>query len=193
MRAAGPLLALAMAVALAVAVAGDASAQAQRPAPPPGEIYAHLRPTFSVRVPPGFTINERYRYTRLGPGKAIEGVAFAIPRAMTEGTNLAADSYVSVEWRDGQRCTLADFLDGATEEAQLSDNGVRWQVGTAGDSGAGNIYEETVHLRGCDAVRSFVHTTNIANYPPGTVRAYDRVALGNAADAIRRSLKWGGR
>ncbi|MCX7366716.1 MAG: hypothetical protein NTV97_33555 [Alphaproteobacteria bacterium] len=184
-------------VVLALALmTGAAHAQTQAPRappPPPGEFYAHLRPAFSLRVPPGFTINERHRYTRLGPGKAIEGVAFMIPRAMTEGTNLAADSYVSVEWRDGQRCTLADFLADATEEEQLNDNGVRWQVGTAGDAGAGNIYEETVHLRGCDAVRGFVHSTNIANYPPGTVRAYDRVALGNAVDAIRRSLKWGGR
>lgn len=190
MRAAGLLLA----VALAAVGVGSALAQAQRPAPPPpGEFYAHLRPAFSVRVPPGFTINERYRYTRLGPGRTIEGVAFAIPKTMTEGTNLAADSYISVEWRDGQRCTLADFLADATEEAPLSENGGRWLVGTAGDAGAGNLYEETVHVRGCDAVRSFVHSTNIANYPPGTVRAFDRVALGNAADAIRRSLRWGGR
>lgn len=192
MRAAGLLLA----AVLAVAGADAARAQSQAPraaAPPPGEIYAHLRPTFSVRVPPGFTINERHRYTRLGPGKTIEGVAFAIPKSMTDGTNLAADSYISIEWRDGQRCTVADFLADATEEAPLRENGGRWLVGTAGDAGAGNLYEETVHVRGCDAVRSFVHSTNIGNYPPGTVRAFDRVALGNAADAIRRSLKWGGR
>lgn len=192
MRVAGVLLALAM------AVAGSASARAQappqRPAPaPPGEVYAHQRPTFTMRVPPGFAANERYRYTRLASGKAIEGVAFAIPATMVGGTNLSPDSYISVEWRDGQRCTLADFLDGATEEKPLRENGMAWTVGTAGDAGAGNLYEETVYLRGCDAVRSFVHSTNIGNYPPGTIRAYDRVTLGNAVDSIRRSLKWGNR
>lgn len=198
MRAAALLPAVAIALALAVA-AGGAEAQRpgqapkQNPSEAPGQVWVNDRPPFTVAVPPGFTPNPRYRYTRLASGKAIEGVAFTIPRALTDGTNLAADSYVSVEWRDGQRCTLADFLDGATEESPLNENGLRWTVGTSGDGAAGNFYEETIHLRGCDAVRGFVHSTNIANYPPGTIRAYDRVTLANLYGSVRRSLKWGRR
>jgi hypothetical protein len=37
-------------------------------------------------------------------------------------------------------------------------------------------------------VRYFVHSTNIGNYPEGAVTAYDRTALLDAFDAIRRSL-----
>jgi hypothetical protein len=40
----------------------------------------------------------------------------------------------------------------------------------------------------CLAVRYFVHTSVLENYPPGVVRAYDHAVLIATFDAIRRSL-----
>ena len=42
-------------------------------------------------------------------------------------------------------------------------------------------------LRG-EAVRYFIHSSNIGNYPEGAVREFDRQALLNQFDQIRRSL-----
>jgi hypothetical protein len=40
----------------------------------------------------------------------------------------------------------------------------------------------------CTAVRYFLHSTNIGNYPEGAVREFDRAGLRAAFDAVRNSL-----
>jgi hypothetical protein len=79
---------------------------------------------------------------------------------------------------------------GSTTE--VVDNGVTYSVAKGSDAGAGNQYSETVYaLPGtspCTAVRYFVHSTQLGNYPPGTVKAFDQIALLNEFDGIRRSL-----
>jgi hypothetical protein len=41
----------------------------------------------------------------------------------------------------------------------------------------------------CTAVRYLVHSTNIGNYEPGAVREFDRPALIDLFDQIRRSYR----
>lgn len=156
--------------------------------------YAHRNPVFTVAVPAGYTVNEQYRYERLGPGKQVPGVALQVPKALTAGTNLAPDSYISVEYlepgRPGQRCTMAQFLDNADLRKPLETK-VSWEVATSGGAGAGNFYDETVHRDGCWAIRAFVHSTNIANYEPGKVREYDKARLQRDLRAVLESFTAG--
>ena len=79
----------------------------------------------------------------------------------------------------------------------MTENGTEYSVASLSDAGAGNLYEEKVYaLVGtspCLAVRTFIHSTNIANYDPGTVTAFDEAALTGAVrrhpqDAHRRAV-----
>ena len=149
---------------------------------------------FSLRYPPGYTVNGGYVYEGLGPGHDITGVSFTIPAGMTQGTNLADDTRLSIETLpDAPACTADLFLpDGASAPTTVTENGTDYSVASLSDAGAGNIYEETVHaLVGtspCLAVRYFVHSANIDNFDPGSVTAFDAAALTAEFDAIRKTL-----
>lgn len=148
---------------------------------------------FSVRYPEDWTVDPGYAYTLLGPDQAIRGVAFRVPADARAGTNLAQDSAVSVERADGGACTPATFLGTELRDtATVTENGRSWQVGRGGGAGAGNFYDETVHVTeaggACYGIRLFIHTTNVANYDPGTVTEFDRSVLDAAYAQFRASF-----
>ncbi len=156
--------------------------------------YSKPLGTFSVQYPPTYTVNAAYTYSQLGPSKIINGVKFTIPAALASGTNLSSDSGVSVEEIPGAAsCTAARFLYDVTNPRQVSENGINYSVGDAGGVGAGNFYEERVYAipgtSPCLAVRYFIHSTNIGNYAPGTVREFDKTALIKEFDKIRATLQ----
>lgn len=148
---------------------------------------------FSIAAPATFTPDPTHDYQSLGPGKDIKGFALIIPAALAKGTNLGGDSYIAVETLPGASpCTAAPFLDSPTVAPTVTTNGITYSVATSSDAGAGNFYDETVYaVQGsspCLGVRYFIHSTNIANYDPGTVKAFDRAALIAQFDAIRATL-----
>ncbi len=163
-------------------------------APADWESFASSEYGFSLRYPPGYTINGGYVYEGLGPGHDITGVSFTIPAAMTTGTNLSDDTRLSVETLpDASSCTADLFLpEGADAPTTMTENGTEYSVASLSDAGAGNLYEEKVYaLVGtspCLAVRTFIHSTNLANYDPGTVTAFDEAALTAQFGAIRKTL-----
>ena len=150
---------------------------------------------FSIKYPPGYTATTSYSYQALGPGKSINGVKFTIDPTIATGTNLASDSYVSVEQLpvDAVNCTASLFLgDQVGATSTVTDNGVTYSVASGNDAGAGNLYNEMVYAipgsSQCTAVRYFIHSSQIGNYPPGMVTAFDQNALVAQFDGIRRSL-----
>jgi hypothetical protein len=153
--------------------------------------------TFSVVYPSNYTVDESYTYTQVNPKKPISGVKFTIPGSMATGTNLASDTYVSVEMLPhAKKCTGDIYVAANVRPQTLTDtNGVEYSVATSSGAAAGNLYEETVYaLTGsspCTAVRYWIHSSNIANYTPGTVQEFNRDALLSAFDTIRRSLMLG--
>jgi hypothetical protein len=143
---------------------------------------------FSIAYPAGWTVDAHYARDLSPP---IHGVAFTVPASFTAGTNLGSDTRLSVEHVAGP-CSASRFLDAAVDEHSVTEDGRTWSVATASDAGAGNRYEETVHAvaRGetCFGIHTFIHYAAIENFDPGTVRAFDRAALGNIFDRMRRSF-----
>ena len=113
---------------------------------------------------------------------------------MSDGTNLASDTRLSVEsLPDAADCTADIFLpEGADRPTTVTENGTDYSRASLTDAGAGNLYEDKVFaLAGtspCLAVRYFIHSTNIENYDPGTVTAFDEAALLAQFDGIRQTL-----
>jgi hypothetical protein len=189
----------ALTAALAVAVAGCADTAPPPPvkAPAPPEAPRLQRYTgagFSIDTPLAYAVDTGYDYEAFGPGKDIHGVSFTIPAALATGTNLSPDSYLAVETLPGlSACTAAPFVSDGDVLAPVTENGVAFSVAHATQGAAGNFYEETVYAatgtRPCIAVRYFIHSTNIANYDPGTIKAFDKAALLAQFDVIRKSLR----
>lgn len=152
---------------------------------------------FSLQYPVGFTVNQRYAYAGLGSEQEIPGVAFTVPASLAAGTNLSADTYLSVERLGaspiGLACDPLMFLPQAQSFSTVVDGGVTYLVAVGGGAAAGNRYEETVYLpqigSGCTAIRYLIHSTNLGNYEPGTVREFDRAALLQLLDGLRRSYQ----
>ena len=156
------------------------------------QTYANSTDGFSLRLPSGYTTDATYRYQEFGPGKDIAGIKFTIPAAMAAGTNLGADTYLSVEEIPQTRdCSASLFLGHVTPHA-VTESGTDYSVASSTGAGAGNRYYETVYaLLGtspCIAVRYFIHYGVFENYPPGAVRRFDQQAILNQFDAIRHTL-----
>ena len=159
--------------------------------------YASSTAAFSIGYPSDYTVDEQYVYDQLGPGRYIPGVRFVIPTSMATGTNLSDyDTGVSVETLPkATNCSASFFLYDSPKAVSYTDNGVTYSVASTSGAGAGNFYEEEVWAipgtKPCIAVRYFIHSTNIGNYPPDTVTEFDRQALLEQFDKIRQSLVLG--
>jgi len=149
--------------------------------------------TFSFVYPSSFSLNDKYAYEGV-PNKPIDGVKVTIPMEMATGTNLSSyDTGVSVEILPrAQTCTGDIYILPNVKATSLTENGVEYSLATTSGAGAGNLYEEYVYAltssKPCTAIRYFIHSTQVANYPEGTVRAFDRNALMSSFDDIRHSL-----
>jgi membrane-bound inhibitor of C-type lysozyme len=149
---------------------------------------------FSVRYPIDYSINTAYQYQGLGPNKEINGVKFVIPSSLATGTNLSSfDTGVSVETIPAtQNCNAGLFSYNDSGIVALSDNNTEYSFASTSEGAAGNFYLEYIwaipYTNPCIAVRYLIHSTNIANYTPGTVSEFDRAALISQFDKIRQSL-----
>ncbi len=160
-------------------------------------VNTYATSTYSITYPLGYTIDTSYQYTQVNPKKPISGVKFTIPGDMATGTNLAADSYISIEsLPHAKNCTGDIYLAADVHPVEQSTASTTYSVATSTGAGAGNRYEESVYaLSGsspCTAVRYFIHYGAFENYPAagesGAVREFDRTALLTAFDKIRDSL-----
>ena len=161
------------------------------------QAYSNSTNEFSIRLPAGYAIDDSYKYQELGPGKDISGIKFTIATSTATSTNLASDTYLSIEKvplvsASIGECTASLFLDEKVATSTITDGDTTYSVASSTGAGAGNRYEETVYaLSGtspCLAVRYFIHYGVLENYPKGTVHAFDKAALLSQFDAIRRTL-----
>jgi len=157
-------------------------------------LYTSSAYGFTLRHPSGFSVRESYRYLGFGEERGIHGVSFTIPAALREGSNLSADTYLSVERIAATTtCDAALFLPNlAASSTRISEAGAIYSVASTSEGAAGNRYDELVYALAssspCTAVRYFIHSTAFENYPSGQVRRYDHAGLLRLFDSIRRSL-----
>ncbi len=150
---------------------------------------------YSISYPESWKADPNFVSVSLGPDHEIKGIAFVIPESLARGTNLSHnDTEISVESIPGTNCKPSQFLDPAEHVRKLKADGRTYTTAESGDAGAGNRYETVLFVvdgtSPCMAVRYFIHSTNIQNYDPGTVKAFDRAALIKQFDAIRATLKF---
>jgi hypothetical protein len=138
---------------------------------------------FDVQYPPLYRVDDQYADSTLGSGQEMRGVAFYIPQSMDVRTNLSNDSRITVERLPGATCTAAMFMNDPHEKDAAVIGDREFSYAESSDAGAGNLYDQYVYAipnaagSQCFAVRLFLHSTQIANYEPGTVKAFDREGL----------------
>ena len=94
------------------------------------QVYENGTQQFSLRLPADYTPDATYQYQEMGPGKDIGGVKFTIDPAIAKGTNLGADSYVSVEEiPQAADCAATLISRWSSLKAQsVTDNGTDYSV-----------------------------------------------------------------
>jgi membrane-bound inhibitor of C-type lysozyme len=147
----------------------------------------------ALQYPDAYFVDESYQYQAQGPTKTIDGVKFTIPGNMATGTNLSADSFISVEQIPGlSSCTATPFVSTGTKTKLVTEGTTTYSMATMSDAAAGNRYDETVYAIAssspCTAVRYFIHYAAFQNFPAGTVREFSEQELISSFDAIRRTL-----
>ena len=148
----------------------------------------------SISYPPGWKLNRDYVSVSLGPDHTIKGIAVIIPDILARGTNLASDfTEVAVESIPGANCTPLQFLNPAEAIHKLKADGRVYSAASSSDSGAGENYDTFLFVvdgtSPCIAVRYFIHYSNVENFDPGTVKAFDRSKLLKLFDDVRATLK----
>jgi hypothetical protein len=164
----------------------------EEPTPTTGS-YTSSALGYSISYPLDFTLVEEHVYP-FSSTKNIEGFRVGIPADMATGTNLSADSYVAVEQLPNARaCTGDIFLKANVKASNVTEAGVAYSVASSTEGAAGNRYDEVIYAlkdsKPCTAVRYYIHSTNIGNYPEGAVTEFNQTALLNEFDQIRRSLQ----
>ncbi|MSR70474.1 hypothetical protein EXS62_00295 [Candidatus Kaiserbacteria bacterium] len=161
--------------------------------PPITQAQTYSTSTYAVQYPSEYLLNEEYAYDQFGPKKLIHGISLTIPANVATGTNLSADTRISVEQLPrAKKCTGDIFIPDNVAARTITEGGTDYSLATTSGAAAGNRYEETVFALAtsspCTAVRYFVHYAAIENFPQGAVREFDRTALLNGFDTIRRTL-----
>lgn len=157
------------------------------------ERYTNNAHKFSVVLPEEYTVEENYVH-EVSPTQRVAGVRFIVPSSIATGTNLSTDSAITIESvPQPSVCTAELFTDYPDQKPDIvTENGKTYSVIKTADAGAGNRYEESIYaIEGtdpCIAVRYFIHSTAVENYPAGTVKEFDKQKLLNEFEKIRQSL-----
>ncbi len=149
---------------------------------------------FSISYPNGWTVDSKFVSVSLGPDHEIKGIAFVIPPGLARGTNLSSDNtQISIESIPGGDCKPSQFVEPAEHIGKLMADRRTYSTAASEDAGAGNRYETLLFVvdgtSPCIAVRYLIHSTNIGNYDPGTVKPFDRDKLIKQFDAVRATLR----
>lgn len=148
---------------------------------------------YILTYPLDFRAEENHVYP-FSSTKNILGFRVGVPADMATGTNLSADSYLSVEQLPNARaCTGDIFMKANVKASTVTEGAVAYSVASSSEAAAGNRYDEVVYAlkdsKPCTAVRYYIHSTNIQNYPAGSVSEFNRAALMLEFDQIRGSLQ----
>jgi hypothetical protein len=118
-------------------------------------------------------------------------VAVVLPTSLFKGTNLteagvyigaSSDAAVTSQWN----VPVAGSAEVAAGTTTI--NGASFAIFISTEPAAGNIYEEriyrTLHKGTVFELTELLHSGNIGNYTPGTVKEFDKVKFGGYLEAI---------
>jgi hypothetical protein len=120
-----------------------------------------------------------------------------IPRSYMPGTNFSDAKFtvgVSTDKAElsGTGCPAGVSFSEAGGATAVSIHGQAFTKIVRTEAAAGNIYETTSYFTvqngGCYAIEYTIHSTNIGNYPAGTVTAFDKTKVTDILDNIVRSF-----
>lgn len=158
-------------------------------------VYHDGQNGYTIRYAADWIVDPVYTNTSPNPDVPVAmGVRFRIPSSMATGTNLSTnDTGLSIESIEGVTdCSANTFTNSPVTATMTIVNGTEYSFATSSDAGAGNFYEEQIYAlpysKPCTAIRYLIHSTNIANYEPGTKTEFDRPAFLQKLDAMRDSF-----
>lgn len=113
-------------------------------------------------------------------GLKLPVIAVSLPKEMFAGTNLKEAVVAFGIDTSASAVTNCYRLDNAEVVASSTKNvnGIEFRVFESTDAGAGNLYESKTYrfVKGdyCYEINEVLHSTNIYNYEPGTIKEYDK-------------------
>lgn len=118
-------------------------------------------------------------------------VAFTLPNDLFAKTNLGeAGVYVGATTSPVivATCTSPSTAAGEVASTSRTFGGYTYGVFTSNDAGTGNYYDRTayrtVHNNICFELVEVLHSSQLGNFPAGTVTAFDRPTFSGYLDAI---------
>jgi len=115
-------------------------------------------------------------------------VGIYIPDNEFPSTNFS-EAEVNISATGARPCDVTRYASGLTAAGTAEISGRTFNKYTSSGAAAGNIYDTTVYSRSdgdeCFVIEEVVHSTNLANYDPGSgVTAYDAARLRELLDSI---------
>jgi len=159
--------------------------------------------TFTFMYPSQFSVtgtSDGYTQSWMN-NSSVTGLVLAqmsVPKETEPGTNFSEAKFTVGTSADpaAVKGCLTDNPSGgpAQQPTSLTLNGTPYTVFHSSDAGAGNLYDttsyRTVKNGQCYAIEYTVHTTQIANYPAGTVKEYDAKNVQSIFNSIMMNFKF---
>ena len=149
---------------------------------------------FSLSYPKDFTVST----SSLDADFPENRVAFLVSDAIATGTNLGNyDSGIYVTSTSTSSCLASTFSGEATfnhtASQKVTINGISYSTLEFSEGAAGNLYDTTVYAfkegNTCYGLSLYLHSGNIGNYDPGTVKEFDKAKLLSIFSDILASFK----
>ena len=152
------------------------------------ETYTNSHLSFSIKYPATAT-SSAFDFSGYLQRTGTPVVSFVLPKE--QGTNLSeAGVYIGATTTPSamQSCENEVQQNGEVAVGTTTINGQDFATFTSSDAGAGNFYESTslrTYQNGsCFEIVELIHSTNIGNYTPGTVVAFDHAKYQGFLEAI---------
>jgi hypothetical protein len=154
--------------------------------------YANSTYGVSLQYPAGFTFTD-VTYANLDQ----KIVQFALDRSNYPGTNFS-DAGVAISMQTAaslKQCLQINLPENATGFKETRDiNGTAFYTGQSAGVGAGNIYTSRVYRayrnNSCYEIDETIHTSNIGNYEPGTIKEVDPDTVWDRLDQVGKTFKF---
>lgn len=155
--------------------------------------------SFSFDYPSQFTVSAgnssttQWMQNTTVPGTILAQVT--MPPSLQPNTNFQGATFtVGTSNKSSAVSNCLVQKNGNASSSVVTINGTSFTRITYGDAGAGNFYDivsyRTVHDNACYALEYVIHSTNIQNYPPGTITQFDQSSVQSMLESMVQSFRF---